>query len=152
MGSRTEGRAFYATCVVWGSQIPHTTRCTTNLTSKVNFHRVIDFRALCGAPFVTYRAGFRANKTRGQGYLAHKRTPSPRTLRQACPQGPMTVLGGGASSYERSTPVAHCEASALSCIAWIPTPRRQGVCDPDTSLIPPPPPWDHHRPLDTGLL
>ena len=34
-----------------------------------------------------------------QGYLAHKKTPSPRT--------PTVVLGGWALSYERGTPVHH---------------------------------------------
>jgi hypothetical protein len=30
-----------------------------------------------------------------QGYLAHKKTPPPRTQQQAYAQGPMVVLGGG---------------------------------------------------------
>ena len=40
-----------------------------------------------------------------QGYLAHKRPPPPRTLEKASALGPSVVLGGGAVSYERGTPV-----------------------------------------------
>jgi len=40
-----------------------------------------------------------------QGYLAHKKTPPPRTLQEPYAWGPMVVLGGGAVSYERGTPV-----------------------------------------------
>ena len=40
-----------------------------------------------------------------QGYLAHERYPPPRTLQQDYAQGPLVVLGGGAISYERGTPV-----------------------------------------------
>jgi len=41
-----------------------------------------------------------------QGYLAHKKHPSPRSLQQDYTQGLMVVLGAGAISYERGTPVA----------------------------------------------
>ena len=34
-----------------------------------------------------------------QGYLAHKKTPSPRTLQQASAYGPTVVRGGGAFSH-----------------------------------------------------
>ena len=40
-----------------------------------------------------------------QGYLAHKKPPPPRTLHQGSAYGPMVVLGGGAFSHERGTPV-----------------------------------------------
>ena len=40
-----------------------------------------------------------------QGYLAHKKTPPPRTLQYDCAQGYMVVLGGRAVSYERGAPV-----------------------------------------------
>ena len=40
-----------------------------------------------------------------QGYLADKKTPPRRTLRQAYPEGPMKVLRGVAVSYERGNPV-----------------------------------------------
>ena len=36
-----------------GGDFPHATRWTTNLSSKVNLHHAIDFRALCGANLVT---------------------------------------------------------------------------------------------------
>ena len=41
-----------------------------------------------------------------QGFLAHKKLPPPRTLQYGYAYGPMVVLGGGAVSYERGTPVA----------------------------------------------
>ena len=40
-----------------------------------------------------------------QGYLAHKKHPLPRTLQWDYTLGPLVVLGGGALSYERGTPV-----------------------------------------------
>jgi len=40
-----------------------------------------------------------------QGYLAHKKTPSPRSLQLGYAFGPTAVLGGVAVSYERGTPV-----------------------------------------------
>jgi hypothetical protein len=40
-----------------------------------------------------------------QGYLAHKKPPHPSTQQQVCVEGPMAVLGGGAISCERGTPV-----------------------------------------------
>jgi len=40
-----------------------------------------------------------------QGYLAHKKHPPPRTLQWDYTYGPIAVLGGGAVSYERGTPV-----------------------------------------------
>ena len=39
------------------------------------------------------------------GYLAHKKTPPPRTLQQAYAYGPMMVVGGGAASDGRGTSV-----------------------------------------------
>ena len=41
-----------------------------------------------------------------QGYLAHKKQRPPRTLQQDSAQGPMVVLGDGAISHVRGTPVA----------------------------------------------
>ena len=40
-----------------------------------------------------------------QGYLAHKKLSPARTLLQDYAWGPTVVLGGGAVSYERGTPV-----------------------------------------------
>jgi len=40
-----------------------------------------------------------------QVYLVHKKQIHPRTLQSAYAKGPMLVLGGGALSYERGTPV-----------------------------------------------
>ena len=40
-----------------------------------------------------------------QGYLAHERAHTPRTLPQAYAKGPRGVLKGWAFSYERGTPV-----------------------------------------------
>jgi len=40
-----------------------------------------------------------------QGYLAHEKTPPPRTLQKAYAQGHMAVLGGVAVSFERGSPV-----------------------------------------------
>jgi len=37
-------------------------RLTTTLSSKVNLHHAINFRALCGANLVTYPADFRGTK------------------------------------------------------------------------------------------
>jgi hypothetical protein len=45
------------------------------------------------------------NPTTLQGYLTHEKPPSPRTLQQDFTLGPMVVLGGGAASYERGTPL-----------------------------------------------
>ena len=39
------------------------------------------------------------------GYLAHKEQRPPRTLQEDYAQHPTVVLGGGAVSYERGTPV-----------------------------------------------
>ena len=39
-----------------------------------------------------------------QGYLANEKPPHPRTLQQACAQGPMVVLMGVSVSHERGTP------------------------------------------------
>jgi len=58
-------------------------------------------------------AGMRAFQIAGQppkppalqGYLAHKKHPPPRTLQKDYNQGHMVVLGRGAVSYERGTPV-----------------------------------------------
>ena len=41
------------------------------------------------------------------GYLVHKKQNPPRTLQQDYAQDPTVVLGGGAVSYERGTPVGH---------------------------------------------
>ena len=40
-----------------------------------------------------------------EGYLIHKKPPHPCNLQQAYAQGPTVVLGGGAVSDERGTPV-----------------------------------------------
>ena len=40
-----------------------------------------------------------------QGYLAHTKQPPPKTLQKDSAQVPMVILGGGAVSYERCTPV-----------------------------------------------
>ena len=40
-----------------------------------------------------------------EGYLTYKKTPPPRTLQETYAYGPSAVLGGGAVSYERGTPV-----------------------------------------------
>jgi hypothetical protein len=40
-----------------------------------------------------------------QEYLAHKKQPPPSTLQWDYAQDPLVVLGGGAVSYERGTPV-----------------------------------------------
>ena len=40
-----------------------------------------------------------------QGYLAHKKPPHPRTLQKAYAWGPTVLLGGGAFSYGRGTPI-----------------------------------------------
>ena len=40
-----------------------------------------------------------------QGYLAHKKPRPLRTLQKDYAKGPMVVLGGGAVSYVRGTPV-----------------------------------------------
>ena len=47
-----------------------------------------------------------------QGCLAHKKHPPPRTLQEDYTQGVMVVLGGGAASYERGTPVRQCSELA----------------------------------------
>ena len=39
------------------------------------------------------------------GYVAHKKQRPPRTLQKDYALGPMVVLGGGAASYERNSPV-----------------------------------------------
>ena len=44
-------------------------------------------------------------KERLQGYLAHKKTPSRRTLQYAYAYGPVVVLGGWVFYEERGTPV-----------------------------------------------
>ena len=50
------------------------------------------------------------------GCLVHEKTPSPRTLQQACAQGHMVFLKGGWSSHERSTPVgSHAGAPQGFC-------------------------------------
>ena len=54
-----------------------------------------------------------------QGYLAHKKPPSRRTLQQAFAQGPMVILGGWAFSYERGTPVRRPMRSNRSNFAHI---------------------------------
>jgi len=46
-----------------------------------------------------------ARNVRLQGYLAHKKTLTPKTLPWAYASGPRGVLGGYAFSYERGTPV-----------------------------------------------
>ena len=49
-----------------------------------------------------------ANLQRGagtQGYLAHKKLHTPRTVQQDYAWGPMAALGGRAVSYQRGTPV-----------------------------------------------
>jgi len=49
-----------------------------------------------------------ANLQRGagiQGYLAHKKLRTPRTLQQDYTWGPMAALGGGAVFHQRGTPV-----------------------------------------------
>ena len=40
-----------------------------------------------------------------QGYLVHTKHHRPRTLQQDNAEGPTVLLGGGAVSYERGTPV-----------------------------------------------
>jgi len=42
-----------------------------------------------------------------QGYLAHKKLRPPGTLLKDYAWGPMAILGEGAVSYERGTPVQH---------------------------------------------
>ena len=44
-----------------------------------------------------------------QGYLAHKKTPYPRTLHYAYAYGPMTVLGGWRFCCERGYPIVTLE-------------------------------------------
>ena len=56
-----------------------------------------------------------------QGYLAHKKHPTPNTLQQDYTQGPMVVLGGGAVSHEQGTHVA------TTCAA-LPTFLQEGIC------------------------
>jgi len=45
------------------------------------------------------------------GYLARKKDPPPRTLQYDYTYGRILVLGGGAVSYERGTPVGHAPFS-----------------------------------------
>ena len=40
-----------------------------------------------------------------QGFIAHKKQRPSTVLQQACAQGPVVALEGGAVSYERGTPV-----------------------------------------------
>ena len=48
-----------------------------------------------------------------QGYVAHENTHLPRTLQLYYAQDPMVVLGGGAVSYDRGTPIARqCAATS----------------------------------------
>ena len=51
-----------------------------------------------------------------QGYLAYEKQRPPRALQSAYAQGPRVVLGGGAVSYERVTPV-RCRAIAI--VKWL---------------------------------
>ena len=49
-----------------------------------------------------------------QGNLAHKKKRLPRTLQYDYAWCPMVVLGGGAVSYERGTPVLECHLFRIS--------------------------------------
>ena len=49
--------------------------------------------------------GEKSGNCRVQGYLAHKKLLPPRTIQLDYAQGPTVVLGGGAVSYGRGTPV-----------------------------------------------
>ena len=49
-----------------------------------------------------------------QGYLAHKKSHSPRTLHEDYAYGHMVSLGGGAFSYERGAPALVINALYLS--------------------------------------
>ena len=57
-----------------------------------------------------------------QGYLAHKKLPPHRKLQLDYAQGPMAILGGGAVSHERGTPVS------LICVHRM-APRRSSQVD-----------------------
>ena len=56
-----------------------------------------------------------------QGNLARKKQRPPTTLQQEYAQGPMVVLGGGAVSSERGTPVG---ASAQTASSPVPAQGR----------------------------
>ena len=60
-----------------------------------------------------------------QGYLAHQKHLPPRTLQQDYPSGPRVVLGGGAVSYERGTPLG--EPLVLDETCWT---TKTGVSRP----------------------
>ena len=51
-----------------------------------------------------------------QGYLAHKKTPPPRTLQFAYAWGHMVVLRGKAVSYEQGTPVSRYTRSRSAIV------------------------------------
>ena len=53
----------------------------------------------------THAGVFKTQVVRLQGYLVHKKPPAHRTLQWGYAQDPMVVLGRGAVSYERGTPV-----------------------------------------------
>ena len=81
----------------WGL-FPEDGACTTTLRAQsvpgLNV-RILDIK---DAPPEGPTAGL-------QGYLAHKKPPSSRTLPQAFSQGPRVVSGGWVFSYQRGTPV-----------------------------------------------
>ena len=56
-----------------------------------------------------------------QGYLANKKHPPPRTLQWDFTKGHVVVLGRGAISYERGTPVAPTAALLPPIVYPVPT-------------------------------
>jgi len=55
-----------------------------------------------------------------EGYLAHNKPHPPRTVQQAYAQGPTVILGRGAFSYERGTPLYDQLRSLRYCILYDP--------------------------------
>ena len=63
--------------VVSGPNTP-TTRRTTTRSSKINLQHALNFRAFCGANFVTYSANFKGNETRVAYRVASPVTSNPK--------------------------------------------------------------------------
>ena len=82
------------------------TRWSLTLSSKVNLHHAIIFRALCGANLVTSPSKFEGDETLVQGSLAYK-TPPPEDPTEALCLGTYNGRSGVGISYERGTPVLH---------------------------------------------
>ena len=92
-------------------QRPSQMSASVSSSQKSTHPDAIDFKALCGTNLVRIPPRIGQNECvvvhRGkvQCYLANKKQHFPRTPQQDYAESLMGVLGGGAVSYERGTPV-----------------------------------------------